>query len=337
MKRLPRTLAVSALAMAALAGVSWAALESLDRAFPPPLPDAASVSAEVTDRDGQLLRAFATPDGRWRLATTLDQVDRQFVDMLVAYEDKRFWDHPGIDAFALARAAGQFAAQRRIVSGGSTLSMQLARLIEPRESRSLASKLRQMVRAIQIERRLSKRDILETYLTLAPYGGNLEGVRAASLAWFGKEPKRLTVAQAALLVALPQLPEARRPDRHPRYRARRPRPRARPHGDGRPARRAGSRPRRARPAVLDAPRPAGACRARRRHRSAQPARAGRPSADAGEKRAGRARGRGARGIAETRAPRLGRHGHGRRHCQARFSAKSARPASSRAAAPAGST
>ncbi|TIQ81783.1 penicillin-binding protein 1C, partial [Mesorhizobium sp.] len=186
----------------------------LDRAFPPPLPAELTVSTEVQDRDGQLLRAFATPDGYWRLATRLDEVDKQLVDMLVTYEDKRFWDHEGVDVLALARAAGQFLNSGRIVSGGSTLSMQLARLAEPRDSRSLGSKIKQMLRALQIERRLSKREILERYLTLAPYGGNLEGVRAASLAYFGKEPKRLTVSEAALLVALPQLPEKRRPDRN---------------------------------------------------------------------------------------------------------------------------
>ncbi|TIM52550.1 transglycosylase domain-containing protein, partial [Mesorhizobium sp.] len=149
-----------------------------------------------------------------RLATRLDQVDKQLADMLVIYEDKRFWDHEGVDVLALARAAGQFLKSGRIVSGGSTLSMQLARLAEPRDSRSLGSKIKQMLRALQIERRLTKREILERYLTLAPYGGNLEGVRAASLAYFGKEPKRLTVSEAALLVALPQLPEKRRPDRN---------------------------------------------------------------------------------------------------------------------------
>src|SRR5690606_5349608 len=158
---------------------------------------------------------YATPEGRWRLPVTLDQVDPQFVRMLVAYEDKRFWDHDGVDFLALMRAAIQFATNGRIVSGGSTLSMQLARLIEPRDSRSIGQKLRQIFRAVQIERRLSKQQILERYLTLAPYGGNLEGVRAASLAWFGKEPKRLGVSEAALLVALPQLPERRRPDRNP--------------------------------------------------------------------------------------------------------------------------
>jgi len=198
-----------------VAGVGWAAFESLDRAFPPPLPAQLAVSSEVVDRDGALLRAYATPDGRWRLATTLDQVDPQFLKMLVAYEDKRFQEHAGVDVIALGRAAMQFASSGRIVSGGSTLSMQLARLLEPRENRSFGQKIRQMFRAIQIERRLSKQEILERYLTLAPYGGNLEGIRAASLAWFGKEPKRLGVSEAALLVALPQLPELRRPDRNP--------------------------------------------------------------------------------------------------------------------------
>jgi penicillin-binding protein 1C len=207
----------SAVALAGLASLivsAWVGLEWADRAFPPPVPAAFPVSTEVVDRDGALLRAFATPDGRWRLQASLDDIDPQFVRMLIAYEDKRFWDHDGIDALALLRAATQLVGNGRIVSGGSTLSMQLARLMEPRRSRSIGAKLRQIVRAVQIERRLSKRQILELYLTLAPYGGNLEGVRAASLAYFGKEPKRLTLSEAALLVALPQLPERRRPDRN---------------------------------------------------------------------------------------------------------------------------
>jgi penicillin-binding protein 1C len=215
LKKWLRRSAVAGGSLAALIVAAWATFEVADRAFPLPLPEKLAVSTEVVDRDGALLRAYATPDGRWRLATTLNQVDPQFVKMLVAYEDKRFYDHSGVDYIALVRAATQFVGNRRIVSGGSTLSMQLARLIEPRESRSFGRKLRQIFRAIQIERRLSKQEILERYLTLAPYGGNLEGVRAASLAWFGKEPKRLSVSEAALLVALPQLPERRRPDRNP--------------------------------------------------------------------------------------------------------------------------
>ncbi|TCQ25038.1 penicillin-binding protein 1C [Rhizobium sp. PP-CC-3G-465] len=192
------------------------AIDAADHAYPPPLEGPAlSTSAEMVDRDGRLLRAFATADGRWRLRTTAQDVDPQFVRMLIAYEDRRFAEHGGIDVRALARAAVQFVTHGRIVSGASTLSMQVARLIEPRESRSIGAKLRQIARAWQLERRLTKAQILDLYLTHAPYGGNLEGVRAASLAYFGKEPRRLTVAEAALLVALPQLPERRRPDRHP--------------------------------------------------------------------------------------------------------------------------
>lgn len=214
-KRAIRATASVIVGLAALAASSVGCFLALDRAYPPPLPASLTVSTEVVDRDGELLRAFATPEGRWRFAVDLDAVDRNFVDMLIAYEDKRFWDHDGVDVIALGRAAMQFVGNGRIVSGGSTLSMQLARLMEPRESRSIGAKLSQIFRAVQIERRLSKREILERYLTLAPYGGNLEGVRAASLAYFGKEPRRLSLSEAALLVALPQLPERRRPDRNP--------------------------------------------------------------------------------------------------------------------------
>ena len=209
-----RRFAIGALAGAAVLAALAYGLDRADHAFPPPVEVAETVSRTVLDRNGRLLRAFATPDGYWRLKTTAADVDPQFLRMLVAYEDRRFHAHHGIDPLALLRAAGQFATHGRIVSGASTLSMQVARLIEPRENRSILAKLRQMARAVQIERQYSKTEILDLYLTLAPYGGNIEGVRAASLAWFGKEPKRLTVAEAALLVALPQLPEKRRPDRH---------------------------------------------------------------------------------------------------------------------------
>ena len=209
-----KKLAIGSVAGIFLAGVGVVLLDAADRAYPPPLDNAETVSAEVLDADGQLLRAFATPEGLWRLKTTSADVDPQFLKMLVAYEDRRFYTHAGVDLQAIGRAAVQLATNGRIVSGASTLSMQVARLIEPRQGRSLSAKLLQMGRAIQIERRLTKDEILDLYLTHAPYGGNLEGVRAASLAYFGKEPRRLTVAEAALLVALPQLPEKRRPDRN---------------------------------------------------------------------------------------------------------------------------
>ncbi len=196
------------------AALSVPAFLMLDHAWPPPLPDRIEVSKEVVDADGRLLRSFATGKGRWRLPVVLDDVDSEFLKLLIAYEDQRFWTHHGVDPLAMVRAAGQLVANGRIISGGSTITMQLARLAEPRSQRSVTSKLLQIFRALQIERRLSKKEILERYLLLAPYGGNLEGVRAASLAYFGREPKGLTLAQAAMLVALPQSPEGRRPDRH---------------------------------------------------------------------------------------------------------------------------
>ncbi|WP_374619452.1 penicillin-binding protein 1C [Devosia sp.] len=187
------------------------------RADLPPTPDLAElpVSPVVVDREGQLLRPFTTADGRWRLPVTLAEVDRQFVDMLLAYEDRHFAVHHGIEWRSMMRAAAQYALAGRIVSGGSTLTMQVARLIEGEPTRNLEGKLRQMVHADALEAQLSKDEILTLYLALAPYGGNIEGVRAASLAYFGKEPTRLSAAEAALLVALPQSPEARRPDRAP--------------------------------------------------------------------------------------------------------------------------
>jgi penicillin-binding protein 1C len=182
---------------------------------PAPLGKDVELSHVVVDRHGTVLRAYPTGEGRWRLPATVDDVDPRFLDVLLGYEDRRFYEHHGVDFFAMLRAAIQLTVQWHIVSGGSTLSMQVARLLEPREKRSLRAKAFQIVRALELEHSLSKREILSLYLTLAPYGGNLEGIRAASLAYFSKEPKRLTLSEMALLVALPQSPERRRPDRHP--------------------------------------------------------------------------------------------------------------------------
>ena len=189
-------------------------LLALDRHLPPPVAAMQTVSTVVRDRDGQVLRAFPVADGRWRLPADLDTLDPDFVAALLAYEDERFWSHPGVDPLALIRASRDSLMAGRIVSGGSTITMQLARLLEPRE-RTFGAKLFQIARALQLELRYSKREILEAYLTLAPYGGNLEGVRAASWAYFGREPDALTIEQIALLIALPQSPEARRPDLRP--------------------------------------------------------------------------------------------------------------------------
>ncbi|SNR37634.1 penicillin-binding protein 1C [Puniceibacterium sediminis] len=177
----------------------------------PPLVIA--TAPEVRDRDGALLRAYTVEDGRWRMALTLDAVDPLFVDMLLAYEDRRFYHHSGVDPRAILRAGIQALRNGRVVSGGSTLTMQVARLLENSGTGDWGGKLRQVRVALALERQLSKDQILSLYLLIAPYGGNIEGLRAATLAYFGKEPRRLTPSQAALLVALPQSPETRRPDR----------------------------------------------------------------------------------------------------------------------------
>lgn len=190
------------------------AVFALDAAFPPDMRRAERSSPVALDRRGAWLRALPVEDGRWRIRADLDRTDRTFQSRLVRIEDARFRLHPGVDPLALARAVGSAVAHGRPTSGASTLTMQTARLLEPRP-RTLAAKLVEMVRAAQIEARLSKRQILALYLTLAPYGGNLEGVRAASLSYFGHEPETLTDAEQALLIALPQSPEARRPDRRP--------------------------------------------------------------------------------------------------------------------------
>ncbi len=154
----------------------------------------------------------ATAAGGFR--SRVADVDPIFPATLFAYEDRRFRDHHGVDVRALFRAAYQLVTEGRPISGASTITMQVARLLSKETTRSVAGKLHQILMALALERRLSKDEILDLYLTLAPYGGNIEGIRAASLAYLGKEPRRLTPAEAALLVALPQAPESRRPDRH---------------------------------------------------------------------------------------------------------------------------
>ena len=191
-----------------------ATLVTLDVLFPPPIERARSGSLIVTDTNGIPLRAFPTEDGRWRIRADLENTDPLFIEALIGIEDERFYSHWGVDPLAVVRAAGQAATRGRIVSGASTITMQTARMLEPRP-RNLGSKFIEMLRAFQLERRLSKNEILELYLTLTPYGGNIEGLRAASWAYYGREPDRLTDEQIALLLALPQSPEVRRPDLRP--------------------------------------------------------------------------------------------------------------------------
>ncbi|SMO38499.1 penicillin-binding protein 1C [Paracoccus laeviglucosivorans] len=211
----PRRFALSIMAVVLVLGIGAGARDRFDdwvRTTGLPRLDV-PVGVEVLARDGSLLRAFQVADGRWRLDAPV--VDPLFLDMLMLWEDRRFQSHGGVDPRAMLRAGWQAVTQGRVVSGGSTLTMQVARLIEEGPTGQWSGKGRQIRLALALEQHLTKRQIMQLYLRLAPYGANVEGIRAASLQWFGKEPRRLSPAQAALLVALPQSPETRRPDRFP--------------------------------------------------------------------------------------------------------------------------
>lgn len=207
--------ALKAPLVAALVGIgATAGLWTADRLLPPPLDRLADVSTEVLDRDGRALRIFLNNAGAFRLPATVSDVEPLYLRLLLEREDRRFYRHGGVDPLAVARAAWQNLTAGRVVSGASTLTMQVARLLDPKP-RTLSAKLIEACRALQLERRYDKDAILGMYLTLAPFGGNLEGVRAGARAWLGKEPRELTAAEAALLVALPQAPSRLRPDRWP--------------------------------------------------------------------------------------------------------------------------
>ena len=206
-------LSLSLLGMGAVAVLS---LWGLDRAFPPNLTRLDHISAVVEGRNGQPLRMFSTEGGLLRLQTRIDDVDPKYLRFLKSYEDRRFDSHWGVDPAALIRASWQWLRAGHIVSGGSTLTMQVARLLEPRD-RTLIAKGIEILRAMQLEWHYSKTDILNMYATLAPFGGRLEGVRSAANIYFRKDPAHLTIAEAALLTVLPQSPSLLRPDRFPQH------------------------------------------------------------------------------------------------------------------------
>lgn len=197
----------------ALAGLLTAVLV-VDVACPLPQPTADSPTLTVLAADGTPLRAWPGDDGAQRQLTTPEAVSPRYLEALLHYEDRWFRWHPGVNPVALARAAWQWARHGRIVSGGSTLTMQVARLVDDKATgRTVPAKLRQIARALQLELHLSKHEILALYLNLAPMGGPLEGVETASRAYLGKGAADLSQAEAALLVALPQSPTRLRPDR----------------------------------------------------------------------------------------------------------------------------
>lgn len=185
-----------------------------DRLLPPDTSRFEASGRLVVDRNGEPLRYLPAEHGVWRLRIAPEDVDPQYLELLLAYEDQRFYAHPGVDPLAVGRAALGNLRSGRILSGASTITMQVARLLhEPR--RGWFGKIEQSLRALQLEARYSKREILSMYLTLAPFGGNIEGVHMASRIFFGKDPTTLSLAETALLIALPQSPTARRPVSHP--------------------------------------------------------------------------------------------------------------------------
>jgi penicillin-binding protein 1C len=192
-----------------LLGLAAAALAA---AWLVPLPSrlAAPPSQVIEWRDGGVAHVFVAPDGRWRPEVRPEEIDPAYLQALFRLEDRRFRAHLGVDPVAVVRAALSNAARGRRVSGASTLTMQLVRVLEPRP-RTLTSKAIEALRAVQLELRLGKRRILAAYLQFLPFGGNVEGVEAASLAWFGHRPTALSAAEIALLLAVPQDPNRRAP------------------------------------------------------------------------------------------------------------------------------
>lgn len=198
------------LAWLAAVVITWAALPPVD------LQRFESRSPTVLARDGTLMHVALSRDHAYRLLTRPQDVDPKYLDALVALEDQWFWSHPGVDPLALLRAAWQWGSSGHVVSGGSTITMQVARLLEPKP-RTVWNKWLEMMRAFQLEWRYSKPEILTMYMTMLPMGGNVESVRAASLRYWGVEPKYLSLSEVALLLAVPQSPEVRRPDLQPEF------------------------------------------------------------------------------------------------------------------------
>ncbi len=186
-----------------------------DQLFPLPLPAEKNDFAHVVvDEYGRPLRAFADSQGVWRYQTSVENVSPHYIEALLHYEDRWFYYHPGINPLALLRAFIQNMLSGRIISGGSTITMQVARTFDPHK-RSYPGKLRQAFRALQLEWHYSKKQILNFYLNYVPFGGPVEGVAAASYMYLDKSPDQLTHAEAALLAVLPQRPSYYRPDRYP--------------------------------------------------------------------------------------------------------------------------
>lgn len=176
-----------------------------------PLSAHIASSTAVFDRQGRLLRLTLAHDQQYRLWTPLEQVSPEFIEALLLHEDQHFYQHLGLNPAALVRAAfSTYSGGARV--GGSTITMQLARLMYDLNTRSIGGKLVQIARALQLELCYSKHDLLEAHVNLMPYGGNIQGVGTASLIYFGKSAQRIGLAEALTLVLIPQSPARRTPN-----------------------------------------------------------------------------------------------------------------------------
>jgi len=172
-----------------------------------PLPDKIAYSTIIRDANGEIINAYLTPDDKWRMKTELAEISPLLRKTIVAKEDKYFYSHPGINFFAIGRAAFNNLLHMKRTSGASTITMQVARALEPRK-RNLLTKLVETFRAFQLEWKYSKDEILQLYLNLVPYGSNIEGVKAASLLYFNKEPDHLSLAEITALSIIPNRPSS---------------------------------------------------------------------------------------------------------------------------------
>ncbi|HTK81835.1 MAG TPA: penicillin-binding protein 1C [Bacteroidota bacterium] len=179
-----------------------------------PLPAQKPYSLIVEDRNGRLLHAFLADDGKWRLKTSPDEIPARLKRILIQKEDRYFYYHPGINPFSIARAAFQNIIHRRRVSGASTITMQVARMMEPKR-RTYLNKLVEVFRAVQLELKYSKKEILEMYLSSTPLGGNIEGLKSAAYVYYQTPIERLNIAQLFDLILIPNDPNDLRPDKNP--------------------------------------------------------------------------------------------------------------------------
>ena len=182
--------------------------------FSPDLRKLNDLSKVIKGDKGEVLRVYLNSKDKYRIPANFENLNKTYLEMLIEYEDKRFYKHIGFDPFAISRATFQYVKNREIHSGASTITMQLVRMLEPKD-RNIFSKMSEVIKAVQLELKFSKKEILEMYLTLTPYGANIEGIEAASQFYFNKNSKELNKLEAALLVGLPQSPTYLRPDRYP--------------------------------------------------------------------------------------------------------------------------